>query len=105
MRLIDADELRAYWEECKEYLPADDPKRAQFDAAIYDLDNSKTAVEVVRCADCSFFETDHLETINGIPLIVAHEICTKWGFGCKTAADGFCFLAERREECTKAQYN
>ena len=53
---------------------------------------------VVRCKECKFYETDHLETINRIPLIVAHEICTKWGLGCKTAADGFCFLAERRDD-------
>ena len=59
--------------------------------------------EIVRCKDCKFFETDHMETINQMPLIVAHEICTRWGFGCKTSVDGFCFLAERREKCTKAQ--
>ena len=56
------------------------------------------AVPVVRCRDCKHFDLDHWETINGIPLIVAHEICTFWGGGCKTDADGHCFKAERREE-------
>ena len=42
-RLIDADELRLYWDECKTFFPDNDPKRAQFDAAIYDLDNTMTA--------------------------------------------------------------
>lgn len=66
----------------------------------HDIADAPTAdvVEVVRCKDCKFFETDHLEAVNGIPLIVAHEICTRWGLGCKTSADGFCFLAERRDD-------
>lgn len=54
--------------------------------------------ELVRCKDCRYFETDHWEKVNEIPLIVAHEICTRWGGGCKTAEDGYCFMAERKEE-------
>lgn len=53
---------------------------------------------VIRCKDCRYFETDHWEKVNEIPLIVAHEICTRWGGGCKTAEDGYCFMAERAEE-------
>ncbi len=56
------------------------------------------AVPVIRCRDCKHFDLDHWETINGIPLIVAHEICTFWGGGCKTDAGGYCFKGERREE-------
>lgn len=47
-----------------------------------------------RCKDCKYFEYDHVEKVNGIPLIVAHEICSKWGDGCKTKEDGYCFLFE-----------
>ena len=54
--------------------------------------------ELVRCKDCRYFETDHWEKVNEIPLIVTHEICTRWGGGCKTAEDGYCFMAERKEE-------
>lgn len=54
--------------------------------------------ELIRCKDCRYFETDLWEEINGIPLIVAHEMCTRWGRGCKTRENGYCFLAERREE-------
>ena len=54
--------------------------------------------KVIRCKDCRYFETDHWERVNEIPLIVAHEICTRWGGGCKTAEDGYCFMAERKEE-------
>lgn len=63
--------------------------------------------ELVRCRDCRFFERDHFDSVyiptetgeaEKMPLITAHEICTKWGDGCKTAEDGYCFLAERKEE-------
>ena len=54
--------------------------------------------ELVRCKDCKHFEYDHIENVNGIPLIVAHEICMRWGEGSKTSENGYCFLAERKEE-------
>ena len=53
--------------------------------------------EIMRCRDCKHFEYDHVETVNGIPLIVAHEICMRWSDGVKTSENGYCFLAERRE--------
>lgn len=56
--------------------------------------------EIVRCKDCKHFEYDHVANINGIPLIVAHEICTRWGDGVKTSENGYCFLAERIEKTT-----
>lgn len=31
--------------------------------------------EVVRCKDCKYFETDFFANVNGVPLIVGHEIC------------------------------
>lgn len=54
--------------------------------------------EVIRCRDCKYFELDHFEKVGGvpIPIIVAHEICMKWGEGCKSSIDGWCFMAERR---------
>jgi len=55
------------------------------------------AVEVVRCKDCKFFEEDFWGDIDGAPLIVAHEICTRWGRGCKTQSDGFCHMAEIKD--------
>lgn len=53
---------------------------------------------VVRCKDCHFFEADHWETVSEVPLIVAHNICTRWGRGCQTAEDGFCFMAIRSQD-------
>ena len=46
------------------------------------------------CKDCKYFEYDSVAKVDGIPLIVAHEICSKWGDGCKTREDGYCFLFE-----------
>ena len=50
-----------------------------------------------RCKDCKYFEYDSVAQVDGIPLIVAHEICNKWGEGCKTREDGYCFLFEPQE--------
>lgn len=49
------------------------------------------------CKDCKYFEYDSAAKVDGIPLIVAHEICKRWGDGCKTKEDGYCFLYEPQE--------
>ena len=49
------------------------------------------------CKDCKYFEYDSVAKVDGIPLIVAHEICKRWGDGCKTKEDGYCFLFEPQE--------
>ena len=49
------------------------------------------------CKDCKYFEYDSVAKVDGIPLIVAHEICSRWGDGCKTKEDGYCFLFETQE--------
>ena len=57
------------------------------------LEQEKTG----HCKDCKYFEYDSVAKVDGIPLIVAHEICNKWGDGCKTKEDGYCFLFEPQE--------
>ena len=64
------------------------------DMAIKALEQQKTG----RCKDCKYFEYDSVAKVDGIPLIVAHEICSKWGDGCKTKEDGFYFLFESQVE-------
>lgn len=49
------------------------------------------------CKDCKFFELDHFEQVGGMPIIVSHEICSKWGDGCKTKENGFCFMFEPKK--------
>lgn len=58
----------------------------------------KKVHELVRCKNCKNFMLDHFEKVNNVPVIVAHEICIKWGGGCKTSAEGFCFLGEKNDE-------
>ena len=62
--------------------------------AIYTTAPSIQSKKVGHCKDCKFFEYDSVAKVDGVPLIVAHEICNKWGDGCKTSEDGFCFLFE-----------
>lgn len=52
-------------------------------------------IEVIPCKECKFFEYDRMESVNGFPLIIAHEVCTRIAGGIKTKADGYCFMAER----------
>ena len=49
------------------------------------------------CKECKYFEYDSVAKVDRIPLIVAHEICKRWGDGCKTKEDGYCFLYEPQE--------
>ena len=49
------------------------------------------------CRDCKYFEYDSVAKVDGVSLIVAHEICSKWGDGCKTKEDGYCYLYEPQE--------
>lgn len=53
---------------------------------------------VVRCRDCKYFDLDSWVNLGGVPIIVAHEACTKWGNGCRTSEDGYCFMAERKTD-------
>lgn len=72
-------------------------------AALFIQDNKEefppvTSKEKIgHCKDCKYFEYDSVAKVDGIPLIVAHEICSKWGDGCKTKEDGYCFLFEPQE--------
>lgn len=54
-----------------------------------------------RCKNCKYFEYDSLAKVDGVTLIVAHENCIKWGGGCKTSEDGYCFMFEPKESDDK----
>ena len=55
------------------------------------------AAEVVRCKDCKHYLRNKIHVIDGIPLM-CNEVCIKWGGGCRTDENGFCYMGERREE-------
>ena len=58
------------------------------------------------CKECKYFEYDSIAMVDGIPLIVAHEMCARWGDGCKTSEDGYCFLfAPQESEVSDADSN
>lgn len=63
-----------------------------------ELVDNPDVVSVVRCKDCKYYELDSWANVNGIPLIVAHQICKRWGNGCKTDENGFCFMGEELTE-------
>lgn len=64
---------------------------------IMEMPSVKPKARVGHCKDCKYFEYDSVAKVDGIPLIVAHEICSKWADGCKTKEDGYCFLFEPKE--------
>ena len=88
MRLIDADALPKYTGYA---LSADEVATAVGNAPTID------AVPVVRCRECKHFQLNAWRTVNGVPLIVAHEICDRWAGGCKTNPDGYCYAGERKD--------
>ena len=74
-----------------------------FDNGVDNYDDAVDMAKAIRkgtplnsCKDCKYFETDVIAKVGEIPLIVGHEMCSKWGDGCKTNENGFCFLAERK---------
>lgn len=55
------------------------------------------AVEVVRCKDCKYYLRNKIYAIEGMP-IMGNKVCKKWGGGCATDENGFCYMGERRED-------
>ena len=55
--------------------------------------------EVVLCKDCKHFQyKDYWADIGHGAKVLASDhcpTCNKWGNGCKTEPEGYCFLAER----------
>ena len=56
-----------------------------------------TMTDLIRCKDCKYFHYDKPYVVYDIP-VLGHEVCDKWGDGCKTSENGFCFMAERKGE-------
>lgn len=74
-------------------------KKAEADGFIWALRAVERipCIEIGRCGKCKYFETDYVSKVDGVPLIVAHTICRRWGDGCKTRENGWCFLFEGLE--------
>lgn len=77
-----------------EKLPSVNPQETVSEFA----DRCRECGKIKRCKDCKYFEYNSMAKVDGVPLIVAHEICSKWGDGCKTSENGYCFLFEPKED-------
>ena len=77
-------------------------ERSQFKTMIQSMPPvNPQKTNIGHCKDCKYFEYDSVAKVDGVPLIMAHEICTRWGDGCKTSEDGYCFLFEPKEGSEK----
>ena len=95
---VSSDYYSEVCEECKFYPNCDHMTQDDMtELTIKDLEALEQE-PIGYCKDCKFFEYDSVAKVDGIPLIVAHEICNKWGDGCKTKEDGYCFLFEESED-------
>lgn len=59
--------------------------------------------KIVLCKDCKFCDPDVFGEKDGVLMIVAHNICNKWGEGCQTTDHGYCFLGKEKgavDECS-----
>lgn len=58
----------------------------------------KRSTPIIHCKNCKYYKLEKMYIIQGIPCF-GYEVCTRWGVeGCHTAPNGYCFLAERKEE-------
>lgn len=56
--------------------------------------------ELIKCKHCKYYVDDVINFGNdyqGRPIIVERSTCKKWGNGCETIPDGYCFMAEEEE--------
>ena len=75
-------------------------KKTFEDADIRHADCPLCEVKIGHCKDCKYFEYDSFANIDGVPIVIAHEICKRWDnkyWGNKTKEDGYCFLFEPKE--------
>lgn len=92
MRLIDADAL--------DYALGASDEDIYFHHMLEDAPTID-AIPVVRCQDCKYYEIkDYWGNFGGVPILAASDVptCHKWGDGCMTKPDGYCFMGERRND-------
>jgi hypothetical protein len=93
----DAISRQAVDEAIYDYSRSCDVNYAQIMEYIDKIPSVNPQPKTGHCKDCKYFEYNSAAKVDGIPLIVAHEICKRWGDGCKTSENGYCFLFEQQE--------
>ena len=56
--------------------------------------------ELILCKHCKYYVVEDVWTeVDGIPIIAANQIpcCKRWGRGCMTEPEGYCYMAEKGE--------
>lgn len=81
----------------KKWQPYMATRLHEFEKELFDLPPVTPQPKTGRCKNCKYFEYDSLVKVDGVIFIVAHENCKKWGGGCKTREDGYCFMFEPKE--------
>ena len=61
------------------------------------ITEAKIVGDLIRCKDCKHYLRNKMYVIDWMPLM-GNQLCEKWGDGCRTDENGFCFLGERKEE-------
>ena len=84
-----------------DFLPTNEEANRIIDSFDRVTSNIEQEPKMGHCKDCKHFEYDSVARVDGVPLIIAHEICNRWGDGCKTREDGYCFLFEPQEGSDK----
>ena len=79
MRIIDADALI---KRCMNGLDN------EFIGIVNEMPTIETK-PLIHCKNCKYF---------GYDSVANDEICKRWGDGCSTKEDGYCFLAESEEQ-------
>lgn len=53
--------------------------------------------DITHCSECYFYREDAWKEVDGVPVIVAHNVCVRWGDGCVTDPDGYCHMARKQD--------
>lgn len=102
MKVVNVDEVLKILHKYGKYIfVTDEKKYSDMVDEIANLRAQEQESTTGHCKDCKYFEYNSMAKVDGIPLIVAHEICSRWGDGCKTKEDGYCFLYEPQERSDK----
>ena len=78
-------------------IPCSEKAKEEHELVVNILDRLER-YESIRCDKCKYYEEDHFAVVDGVPIIVAHEICTKWADGCKTKSDGHCHMFKEKKK-------
>lgn len=60
-----------------------------------------TTKELIKCKNCKHYTVEDVwSDIDGVPILAANQVptCKRWANGCMTESEGYCFMAERKDD-------